>query len=208
MATGHYVFLFNTAFVLLGAYLALKDRMFSPKQMIKRGFPQGLPFVFHLGMWGDLVLGVVFDHITDYYSDFWSFKDLSIAMCAGFAVSGIMHKTYLGIKHPEAHVHGGHFTPAGIVQIMYMGFALGLIFMFYFASPIGPRNERMVMLLISLVLWFHLWLGTHAVLGIINRFTKFEWYADKPLRNRATWGVIGGGFVALAGASLYAIYAG
>lgn len=176
-------------FVLVMGWLSYRDKFFSVKQMTDRGIPAGLPFAVHHGMWGDLfiitpLVGLIIN------SHQWSVTQMVSALLFGIIVSAVMHKSYtLAAKH-EALTENGKLTAAGQVHAVYMALALGVFSLFYIYTP-APSHSLLV--LTSVLLAIHIVIGTQVVFS----FTKPKWFPSDPLKNPATWLVVGSVWVFL-----------
>lgn len=185
--------------VLLQAWCAFRDRFLTVEQMKNRGFVKGLPFLAHLGMWGDaLVISPLLSVIAAGYSEQWSLKEWLVALAAGFAMSFGMHWGYRKAKMPESHMHDGKLTKAGWMHFVYMGEAFAELFLFYFCTK-GISHPFLI--LTSILLAAHMFAGTHMILGIllIRRILSPSWYGGRPLQswpgwatNIAVWILLGG----------------
>ncbi|MBI2410162.1 hypothetical protein HYV30_03950 [Candidatus Kaiserbacteria bacterium] len=172
---------FELTVVVQGTFAWL-DGYFWPSQMPTR---HGLPFAAHGGMWGDLVLSLLFAGMVTYayMNGGWSLWAVVLAAALGYLGSHLMHETYKGSAILEAHVRHGKLTEVGWVHEAYMAAALAIILLYYFASP-----YTIWMWLVSAVLVVHVFVGNHMVLGMIAP----KWYPGRPLASVQGWVAIGG----------------
>ena len=170
--------------VILQVLYAWCDEFLTPAQMRRGGIREGLPFMAHGGMWGDLIFIsplVAIIYATD--GPEWSSVNVMTAMIGGGVASIVMHETYKRGELPEAHVQFGCLTTAGLIHRWYMAIALAVLGLYYIRAPYTPWTWS-----VSALLVLHTIAGTHVVLGLIQP----RWYPGRPLHNPETWGVIGG----------------
>lgn len=170
------------ALVLLGAYAAYKDNFLTVSQMTKSGVDEGLPFIAHLGMWGDLILvSPMIAFIWNAAFDQWTLMQIVIAFGIGAVVSLVMHFFYSQSPFPESHVFGKRLTVAGWIHMIYMGLALGILILFFFSTK--ENIPVWVIRFVVIGLGVHIVLGTHCLVGMLN----FDWYREKPQTKWTTW---------------------
>jgi hypothetical protein len=137
-------------------------------------------------MWGDsFIISPLLGVIVAWYDTRWSFSQIIFALSVGITMSGVMHILYLHSDTPQAHIRNGRLTPAGWGHAWYMAFALSIFVLFYFFTP---QPNPVFLYTTSLLILFHVMLGTHVVLAIIAP----RWYPDQPLKDIATWLTLGG----------------
>jgi hypothetical protein len=180
-------FLFE-ALVVAQGWLAYHDQFLTVTQMRASGVNSGLPFLYHFGMWGDLVISLLAAFIVGRFLKSWRPRWIAASLVTGFAISAYMHWTYLSASFPEAHVQNHQLTPAGWVHALYMALALAVFTQFFLFTANIPRA---VLRLISVLLVAHVFLGTHMVLGLIDLYEPLGWYPAQPLRSFEGWAVIG-----------------
>jgi hypothetical protein len=192
---GVVVLVFLEALVLAQALFAYQDGFLNASQMLQNGTKSGLPFSWHFGMWGDIVLiSPMSALIVAYYSKQWTPASLVLSGLLGLAVSIVMHWVYTFSAMPEAHVQAHQLTRAGMVHLIYMAFALTIfIQLFLFTPHITARALRWI----SVLVFMHVLAGTHIVLGILALLTPLEWYGGRPLQS-----IMGGLIIGLLAAGL------
>jgi hypothetical protein len=85
---------------------------------------------------------------------------------------------------PEALVQNHHLTAAGIVHLFYMAVTVSVLIQFFFFTPaISARLLRAV----SIVVLFHVFIGTHMALGILKAVVPLDWYSGEPLKSIFGW---------------------
>jgi hypothetical protein len=181
------VFFCLECLVVVQALLASHDHFLTVTQMQQqRGIAQGLPFIWHFAMWGDLLIvsGLV-AYVIGLYSLDWHARRVLASLAIGFAAAGILHWSYTLSEIPEAHVQNHHLTIVGIVHFFYMAITLG-VFTQFFTSAASTRILRVV----SLLLFFHVILGTHMALGILKTITPLDWYPSHPLKSAPGWATV------------------
>ena len=65
-------------------------------------------------------------------------------------------------------------SPAGVLQVVYFGLAIAVIFMFYFCSK--PTTEDILAVGVALALYSIV--ANHVPLALINRSMRFPWCPD------------------------------
>jgi len=161
-----------------------------------RKIREGLPFLMHGGVWGDVVIiSGLMGCIVGFFWDTWAWWQIAIFLALGFAGSYGMHLTYLAAPWPEAHVEGGHLTDVGDIHLGYMAVAFAVLLLYY-VRPVEPWEIK-YMTLVSVLLVSHVVIGTHVPLGLAKLCApeRFAWYPGTPLTSSGTWGAIAGTFV-------------
>ena len=181
------VFAFMEGLVGVQAVLAYQDSFLTVSQMQEAGFAQGLPFLWHFGMYGDLVLiSPVIAYLVGRSSiqyrqrSFWGFVLL------GIVVSIAIGWTYTFASLPEAHMRNHSLTRTGLVHLLYMAIAVTVLIRFFFSNVQSKAELRAVGTLIVV----HLLLGTHMVLGLVALVVPLNWYPAHPLQSVTGWTII------------------
>ena len=191
--------------VFLQAFFAYKDSFLTSRQVL-RHWGEGLPFLFHGGMWGDVfIVAWLMAYIIDRHHAAWTTFAMSLALVAGLLASEFMHeKVYTagGIKIPEAHTHDGKLTAAGHLHSMYMGVGFAVLGLYYFATPgLGSREVWTV----SGVLFAHMVIGTHIPFKIWVTLRRPRWYPKVPILDTAGALTLTGVGALLVAASVWAL---
>jgi hypothetical protein len=197
------VFVETEILIFIGAWFAYRDRFLTVKQMLAKGVPQGMPYVWQFGIWGDIILiSPLLGLIVAWYGGQWSPVEVSVACGIGFLVSAGMHYQYINhpIQIPTSLVYGQRLTLAGWEHFVYMAEALAVLILFYFATS---RLSPWLVIITSSVLMVHT-----AVLGM-NTMLKVKpltWYPSGPLFDRPGIMVSAATGIFLAGLSFYALW--
>jgi hypothetical protein len=178
-------FFFFECLFALQAFFAYHDHFFTVAQMRERGIDQGLPFVWHFGMWGDcFIVSPLAAYVIGQYSDRWRLRGILISLAFGFMLALIFSWLYTLSDVPEAHVQNHHLTAAGKVHLFYMAIALAVFIQFFlFSGNVSVSFLRIA----SVLLFIHVFLGTHMALGIIKLKFMLNWYPAQPLESRFGW---------------------
>jgi hypothetical protein len=167
----------------LQAWLAYRDHFFTVRQMCEeKGLHDGLPFIWHFGMWGDVLfisplLAVIFVRFCRQ----WTLIDWVWTGLAGLAASAFLHNIYRRTTIPESHAYNGYQTPAGMLHMLYMSLGFNILLLFYFRSKeIGST----FLVTVSALLSVHILVGSHMLLGVLRP----EWYSGRPLQSGFGWG--------------------
>ena len=171
--------------VLLQALLAYFDHFLTVAQMRERGISQGLPFIWHFGMWGDiLIISPLAAYIIGLYSGHWRLRRIVISLVIGFILAAIFSWLYTLSDMPEAHVQNHNLTAAGNAHLVYMAIALAVFIQFlFFSGEVSVPLLRIV----SVLLFVHVFLGTHMALGIVKLNYPLDWYPAQPLESIFGW---------------------
>ncbi|MCX6715891.1 MAG: hypothetical protein NT077_02615 [Candidatus Taylorbacteria bacterium] len=154
--------------------------------MKARSIQQGLPFIAHGGMWGDLlIITPLMGVIVSTYGGGWTLPQVLSCVALGMIVSVAMHLSYLQGTFPESHIDQriineadgrrvqDTLSGAGRIHVVYMAAMLAIIFLFYFASKsVSVPDAINAQLLLSV----HIIMGTHIPLGLWNP----KWYGRRP----------------------------
>src|SRR5437660_9437476 len=153
--------------------------------MKSKGISYGLPFIWHFGMWGDLILiSPLLAFIVARYWRGWSARDVLISAGVAIAATAAMGWFYTLGELPEAHMHDHRQTPAGIVHLIYMAVAITIfVLTFFYTSNLSV----LFVVGISALLILHVFFGTHLALGALSYFLELPWYPNEPLRDPAAW---------------------
>jgi hypothetical protein len=149
--------------------------------MQQHGVDQGLPFVWHFGMWGDLlIVSGLAAFVIGRYSPRWHGRRMLVSFALGFSSAAILSWIYTFSEMPEAHVQNHRLTVVGVVHFFYMAIALAVFIQFlFFTKDISVRLLRVV----SVLLFVHVFVGTHMALGIVNVISPLDWYPAQPLKS-------------------------
>jgi hypothetical protein len=182
------VFVCLECLVAVQALAAYHDHFLTVSEMQQRGVGQGLPFVWHFAMWGDvIIISSLAAYLVGRHSLGWVARSVLVSFAIGFASAAILSWSYTFSGMPEAHVQNHRLTIAGIVHLVYMAIALAVfIQFFFFTKDIPARRLRAV----SLLLFVHVCVGTHMALGIWTLITPLNWYPAQPLKSIPGWTIV------------------
>lgn len=164
--------------VLIEGWLAYVGGMLTPSQMLVkyRNHPQGLPFICHGGMWGDLFLITpIVDIVVALYGDQWSTMQMGVMLGIGMVLSGAMHGVYFMTPFPDSLAWKGGISAAGLVHVVYMGIAFAIIGLLFICTANVPPTYLIV---VSVVLTVHVAIANHIVLGWLNESYRWSWCPD------------------------------
>jgi len=150
--------------------------------MRRQGIILGLPLVCHLGIWADVIaLSPLLILIVSISYSEWSLFISGVVFLLALAGSFLIHQfVYRKGGIEEAHVRWQKVTRAGWYHCIYMAFASGILFLFYFYSA-----EQHLSLLrgTTIYLAVHLFFGTHIALGLFKPY----WFPKRPIKELGTW---------------------
>lgn len=174
--------------VLVQALLAHRDHFLTVWEMQSQGISEGLPFVWHLGMWSDfLLISPLVAILIVRYAERWTLSKILSSTVIGLLAAIGMSWVYSLGNIAETHIHIHQLTGAGYVHALYMTATITSFILFYVFTPY-PSGR--LLLWVSCTLIAHLLLGTHIVLGVINQFVDLSWYPDSPIRSPLGWGTV------------------
>lgn len=175
--------------VVLQGIAAYRDGFFTPDQMLSRGVAHGLPFAWHLAMWGDLlVISPLAAYAVGRYSNTWRLDVLMWSVAIGVVASTGLHLIYIQSSFPEAHVQNHALTAAGWLHAIYMAAAVAILAQFLFFTPEVPAAFLWA---ISVLIVLHVFVGNHMLLGLIKLRMPLPWYSPQPLKSYVGWATIG-----------------
>jgi hypothetical protein len=196
MLRGWATFVGLEALIALQFWLAHADRFLTVREMQERGIAQGLPLIWHFGIWGDIfIVSGLAAYIVGRFSERWAWRSIITAAVFTIPTTLALAWIFTWSGTPEAHIQDHRITSTGIVHLVYTYATLSILVLFFFFTS-GLSNS--IILAIGVPLIFHMTLGTHMVLGLINLNTPFAWYPDNPLGSISGWMMIGVATVALA----------
>lgn len=196
LLVGGITFLILQVLVASQYVLANQDKFLTVGQMKSRGIARGLPLVHHYGIVGDLFyLSFVISIIVGMYFATWSWSAIGIALGIAAVIGVILGGIWLLPDTPEAHMMNHRPTVVGVVHGIYMVPVIMVLLLLYFFTP---QPNPTLLLVVSVVLVMHLFVGQHMLLGVLKWMSPADyfWYPDRPLRNWLGWFFL----AALAGA--------
>jgi hypothetical protein len=147
--------------IVLEAFLAYKDGMLTPSQMIHSGRPQGMAWTTHFGAsWGDLfIVSPLAIIMMAEYGHSWTAHEWLMKSIISSIITVVCHILWMNNPLPDCLAWGGRLTPAGWVHAIYMDCVLTIISLFYFSTtvPIDP----VFLISASALLAFHIIIGNH-----------------------------------------------
>jgi hypothetical protein len=174
--------------ILSQGFLAYGDRFLTVSQMHERGIGHGLPFLWHLAMWSDLVIiSPLAAYLVGQYRGKWSLRSTLACLTIALVSAGSLHWLYSLSPMPEAHVRNRALTGPGMVHAIYM-FITFAIFLQFLLFTHGV--SRRILGLVSVLLLIHVFIGTHMVLGIVTMMFPQDWYSAEPLKSVPGWATI------------------
>ena len=171
--------------VAIQGFSAYRDGIFTVPQMREKGIDQGLPFVWHFGMWGDiLVVSALVSYLIGRYCASWPVRWILLSLVIGLTSAGILSWLYTFSGTPEAHVQNHQLTGAGVFHLIYMAIVITVFVQFlFFTKNISVQLLRVTCVLLSA----HVFFGTHMALGILSAIYPLDWYPDQPLKSAFGW---------------------
>jgi hypothetical protein len=177
-------------------YAAYRDQFLTVSQMQARGFAQGLPFLWHFGMWGDaLLVSPLAAFLSGRYFRQWRLPDLWSSALVGAASSFVLSWLFTLGDMPEAHVIDHQLTMTGYIHLAYMAIVIALFTQFFFFTA---RVRASTLRVVSVLLVIHVLVGTHMALGALQLVSPRAWYSAQPLKSVTGWLLVAMFAVALA----------
>lgn len=189
IASAVITFVILESLVLAQFLLAYRDGLLTYNQMNSRGLGNGLPLVWHFGVWSDgLMLSGLLAWLVFMNARAWRLRSIVVASTAALVITLVMTWTYTSSPNPEGHVLNHALTAAGWLHTAYMWMALTIILAFFFCESQIPSRYKAV---VSWLLFCHVLVGTHMLLGLLNVNNALPWYQRAPLKSLAGWAIVG-----------------
>ncbi len=170
--------LVSILWVLMEGALAHRNGMLTAYQMRQKypQHPQGLPFIGHFGMWGDLfIITSLVGLIVALYSEQWSLTQMLVMAGIGMALSIAMHCVYVMTPFPDSLAWKGGISAAGWMHVLYMGIVFAVVGLLFFCTTnVSPP----FLVFVSVLLTVHVAIGNHIVLGWLNETHHWSWCPD------------------------------
>jgi|GEM_PF-2502366 len=167
--------------VIIQAVLAYRDNFLTVNQIQNIHILQGLPFLWHFGMWGDFfIISPVVAYLVRHYLNQWRFRSVLLSFTIGAISACLFGWLFTLSAVPEAHMQNHHLTSAGIIHLVYMAVAVTIFLEFFLFTPSVLPSELKV---VSSLVVLHVFLGTHIALGILQFIIRLDWYPGKPLKS-------------------------
>ena len=171
--------------IIAQATAAYFDHFLTVKQMITYHSPLGLPFLWHFGMWGDFfIISPLSALIVVRFSNQWRPADVALSFASGLILSSAMVYSYSLSGIAQAHIHSHHTTAAGWLHLLYMGFAISIVILFYFRTV---STSPSIVIFTTFSLCIHLLVGTNMILGALKLAGIASWYPAQPLESVPAW---------------------
>lgn len=171
--------------ILAQGTLAYRDHFLTVAQLRAAQAPQGLPFLWHFGMWGDFfIVSPLAAYLAGRYAGLWRIRSCLLSVAIGLAAAALFSWLYTFSPTPEAHVRDHHLTAAGIVHLFYMAAAISVFVQFFLFTPGIARG---LLGTVSILVLLHVFLGTHMALGLLGAAVRLDWYPGQPLKSVAGW---------------------
>ena len=185
LASAIIAFVILECLVGIQAYFAYRDNFLTVAEMRLRGIDQGLPFVWHFAMEGDLLLvSPLAAYLVGRYVHRWRFGSALVSLVVSFAAASALSYFYTFSGMPEAHIQNHALTAAGVGHLFYMAFAFAVFTQFFFFTR--DISERLLKA-VSGLLVVHVFIGTHMMLGILGVAFPLDWYPGQPLKSPFGW---------------------
>ncbi|HEX3651862.1 MAG TPA: hypothetical protein VHU18_03465 [Rhizomicrobium sp.] len=186
MTLGLVVGVLSVSLVLAGAIAAYTDEFFFVSQIRARRQQRGFPYVIHGGMWSDIVLICpLLTLIVAAYAGSWTLRDILCALVAGLIVSyGLHFASYVRTDFPTFMGFRGRLTMSGWCHLVFMGYALGVFALFYFATNTA---DHLFVVIVSFSLGAHVLISQSG--QIFASIYAPDWFTDRPLRNPQMWAI-------------------
>ena len=191
--------------VLQGAF-AYGDGFLTAKQ-VAEGRGQGLPFLYHGGMWSDVVLfAPLMAYVISKHGREWNWWPPLAIFIVGFVASYAMQHMFAyrlaGLAIPEAHTHDSALTTAGWIHLGSMAAGIAVLALYYVATS---NLERAEVWAISGLLFLHFVIGTHVPFRAWVTIRQPMWFPVGPIVDLNTGITLGGLAVVLALLSAWAL---
>ncbi len=185
VSKGWVVFLMLQALVLVQVPLAWADGFLTVSDMQQRGYPAGLPLVWHFGVWGDLLLiSPLTACVIARYVSQWSVLQICIVILVSISITAFLGWFYTTGSLPGSHAHDHQTTLAGLAHLIYMAGVVTVFGLFYLCT----RASVQAALCVTLLVVAHVFCGAQLAIGLLKRFIHLPWYPHQPLHDPTAWG--------------------
>ncbi len=183
---GTMVFFAAEILIAWEAFSAYQEEFFTVKQMrLWRHIDKGLPFMAHLGMWGEcFLISPILGIIVAKCGYKWDWVYVTFALFTGSILSWAMHEIWKLKNLPESHIMYGQLTTAGKAHRIYMAGALAILLLFFFV-PIEGLSVQFTAF-VYIILGFQVFCGSNIPLGILRPY----WYEDHPEKSFFNWAIV------------------
>ena len=114
--------------VLAQGALAYRSNLLTISQMRAAGVPQGLPFIWHFGIWSDfLVISPISAYLVGRYFHLWRLGRWWSSLAIGLVCASFLSWVYTLSSTPEAHVRNHQLTAAGFVHTVYAAAVIAIL---------------------------------------------------------------------------------
>lgn len=170
-------FVVGTLWGLGQAFMASRYGMLTATQMMRK-YPgqQGVPYIWHLGLWSNLLFTTAWMAIiTNKFSDDWSKASVVICLMVGLITSLGLHLLWGNQgQFPDSLVWKGELSLAGRMHVVYAGTVVAMSLLFYFYSTPSPT----FLIGSSIYISIHMVVGNQLGLGALKRIFHFPWCPD------------------------------
>jgi hypothetical protein len=178
-------FLFLDSLVLAQGALAYRAHFLTLSQMKAAGVAQGLPFVWHFGMWDDFfVISPLAAYLVGRYAHFRQLRRGLLSLAIGLVGAAFFGWLWTLSSTPEAHVQNHHLTAAGVVHLVYMAVVIAVFVRFILMNSLVSGR---LLAVASVLVFIHVFAGSHMLLGLLTTLAPQDWYPDRPLRSVGGW---------------------
>ena len=162
MASAWSVFVLLQGLVVAQVALAWTDGFLTVPDMQARGYPAGLPLIWHFGVWGDLLLiSPLVSFIVGRYSAQWRAPQTAVVLALAAVTTLLLGWFYTTGNVPGSHVHEHQTTLAGQLHLLYMAASITVFGLFYLCTHAAPN----VVVGVTLLVITHVFFGTQLALG-------------------------------------------
>lgn len=166
------IFVYEFAFCMVGlvileGVLTYIAGMFSPRQMIAGGHPQGLPWIMRFGAsWGDFfIITPMTTIMLCGHGSQWHLGEHWLLITIVWVINVAMHKFWSASAFPDSLCWNGILSLAGWLHFVYTGIAFTVIVLFYFwTKNINPT----LLIAASVAIVVHVAIGNHLLLSLYN----------------------------------------
>ena len=152
--------------IALQALAAHFDSFLTVNEMQRRGIQQGLPLLWHGGIWGDVFLvSPLAALLCKKYCQAWSVDDVIVAGMWSVSLTVILAWVFTFGTTPSAHGQDSTASLAGILHLAYIAIAIFVFLLFYLFTA---HKTAFTPRLVTILLIVHTFAGTHMALGVIG----------------------------------------
>jgi hypothetical protein len=185
--TATVIALLSLGCVAIEALLSYRNQTLLWSQMRRKYLQHstGLPFIYHLGMWGDVFLITPLLWFTvHHYSADWTAPEVVMFSGIGIGLSFLFHWFYTFTESPDSLIWKQEISAAGWVHGIYTAFGLTITGLTLFASE---SISSVMLIIVAAVMAIHATLASKLFLVFANHVFLQKTWLRYSVHNPREW---------------------